>query len=101
MQEVLGEGDRVSAVVIDINGTANRISLSTKVLEVEPGDMMQDKVGSLMFRSKVITILDLVLDAVNLPELHQGLDQVWLVSHVYQLHRCSSPPKALTSAIAS
>ena len=49
LQDVLLEGDRISAVVIDMNGTANRISLSTKVLEVEPGDMMQGKVGSLMF----------------------------------------------------
>lgn len=43
IEDVLLEGDRVCAIVIDINGTANRISLSTKVLEVEPGDMMQDK----------------------------------------------------------
>ena len=50
VQDVLLEGDRVSAIVIDINGTANRISLSTKVLEVEPGDMVQGKVGSLMFK---------------------------------------------------
>ena len=50
VQDVLLEGDRVSAIVIDINGTANRISLSTKVLEVEPGDMIeQGKVGSLVF----------------------------------------------------
>lgn len=53
MQDVLLEGDRVCAIVIDINGTANRISLSTKVLEVEPGDMMQDKVGSLMLQNEV------------------------------------------------
>ena len=44
------EGDRVSAIVIDINGTASRISLSTKVLEVEPGDMMQDKVRGLVLQ---------------------------------------------------
>ena len=51
VQDVLVEGDRVRAIVIDINGTANRMSLSTKVLEVEPGDMMQGKVGSLMYRN--------------------------------------------------
>lgn len=41
--QIFSEGDSVRAVIISIDRPKKRISLSTSVLEPEPGDMLRDR----------------------------------------------------------
>ena len=48
LQHLFNVGERVRCVVVNIDKSSRRLSLSTAVLEENKGDMLVDKVASLL-----------------------------------------------------